>query len=152
MITHTLGFKIAINPLLFIPFAPSMIMWHLVNGVYCFLPKDSCSSIRPPIHTLFSSPASTLPILSSPRSARIHIMDRRGSSVTLMPRWHTHFNAAWVSSNAASGLKQWCSCKKKGTRVKEATRASFTTAPLTTWDDPLCSHNSPAKQGGTLDS
>lgn len=29
-------------------------------------------------------------------------------------------------------------------------RASSTTAPLTTWDDPLCSHNSPGKQGGPL--
>lgn len=37
-------------------FTSSKIMWlHLVNGVYCFLPKDSYLSIRPLIYPPFSS-------------------------------------------------------------------------------------------------
>lgn len=51
-LTHTQSGSISI----LIPFSPSTptkIMWLcLVNGVYCFLPKDSCSSIQPLIHLL----------------------------------------------------------------------------------------------------
>lgn len=50
-LTHTVGCYININP--FSPSTPTKIMWlRLVNGVYCFLPKDSCSSIQPLIHLL----------------------------------------------------------------------------------------------------
>lgn len=50
-LTHTVGFCININP--FFPSTPTKIMWlRLVNGVYCFLPKDSRSSIQPLIHLL----------------------------------------------------------------------------------------------------
>lgn len=67
-LTHTVGFYININP--FSPSTPTKIMWlRLVNGVYCFLPKDSCSSIQPLIHLLiflacFLCANTFLPLLS----------------------------------------------------------------------------------------
>lgn len=58
-------------------YTPSKIMWlNLVNGVYCFLPKDSCSSIRPLIHLLIILAAFS--VLSSLFSRDIQYPDVKG--------------------------------------------------------------------------
>lgn len=147
-------------------------MWlHLVNGVYCFLPKDSCSLIWPLNHPLFSSLTFSLPILSSP-SAQIHIMDIQRYSITVRRQlhtepkaneWsrnrhqttHTHKYCLQVKGNLCSqkriGKKKW-NFKDRLWGHELATLQEVTHSPLsesfTTSDDPLCSRNLLGKQGG----
>lgn len=82
----------------FFDFTPSQIMWlHLVNGVYCFLPTDSCSLIWPLIYP---------PMFPSPPSSSWTHRD-------IQSQLHSDFIQTHTHTHTASRLKGSCVCKKK---------------------------------------
>lgn len=150
-------------------------MWlHLVNGVYCFLPKDSCSLIWPLIYPLFFlspflSTHTFLPLLSDTHNGHTEIFKNgytafaRGAdeweNAHMIERTHEPCAARLRGSsrkNKGIGEKE-VKLQREAVRARVSYRMWHTPLSLSLFslsesytipDDPLCSRNSLGKQGG----
>lgn len=143
-------------------------MWlRLVNGVYCFLPKDSCSSIQPLIHLLiflacFLCANTFLPLLSGckvpGRWVLLHVWGpgrahtewtRASKQMKQRPNDDLNRKLCWQRGS----LKREWEGRKAGCATLSTICSSLvsTVESFTPSHDPCCSRNPLSKQKGGKD-
>lgn len=124
-------------------------MWlHLVNGVYCFLPKDSCSSIRPLIHLLIFLAAFFVPILSSLSFRNIQYPDVKGGPPPRQNKWSAKETPPPEKKNKRNNkIKGSCVGRQEVKVERRCVKRSLPLWSFAASHDLRCSYNELGKQG-----